>query len=87
VFDNGRRKNGFFTMFLTSLLTSLGVGILLIFAVTGFVTGNRSTAPQTPQGGSGIEMPSPQQISAEQSIIRADKIPYRVLRKMRQKLW
>jgi len=40
---------------------------LLIFAVTGFVTGNRSTAPQTPQGGSGIEMPSPQQISAEQS--------------------
>ncbi|ADU73193.1 S1-C subfamily serine protease [Acetivibrio thermocellus AD2] len=67
MFDNGRRKNGFFTMFLTSLLTSLGVGILLIFAVTGFVTGNRSTAPQTPQGGSGIEMPSPQQISAEQS--------------------
>jgi len=39
----------------------------LIFAVTGFVTGNRSTAPQTPQGGSALKMPSPQQISAEQS--------------------
>jgi len=46
-------KTVFSPCFLTSLLTSLGVGILLIFAVTGFVTGNRSTAPQTPQGGFG----------------------------------
>jgi len=44
-------------MFLTSLLTSLGVGILLIFAVTGFVTGNRSTAPQTPQGVRALKCP------------------------------
>jgi len=87
MFDNGRRKNGFFTMFLTSLLTSLGVGILLIFAVTGFVTGNRSTAPQTPQGVRALKCPVRSRFRRNNPIIRADKIPYRVLRKMRQKLW
>ncbi|HHV29784.1 S1C family serine protease [Acetivibrio mesophilus] len=67
MFDKSRGKNGFFTILTTSLLTSLGVGLLLIFAVTGFITRNRNTTPQTPQGGTGIEMPSPQQIVAEKS--------------------
>lgn len=66
MFGKGKEKSGFFTIFTTSLLTSLGVGLLLIIAVTGFITRNRSTAPQTPQGGPGIEMPNPQQIAAEQ---------------------
>ncbi|HOM01585.1 MAG TPA: trypsin-like peptidase domain-containing protein [Acetivibrio sp.] len=67
MFDRNRGKNGFFTVFLTSLLTSLVVGFLLIFAVAGLVTGKKSTPPQTPQGGSGIEMLTPQQIVAEES--------------------
>lgn len=67
MFERSKEKNGFFTIFATSLLTSLGVGLLLIFSVTGFINGKRNTAPQTPQGGTGIEMPSPQQIKAEQT--------------------
>ncbi|WP_265446087.1 S1C family serine protease [Acetivibrio straminisolvens] len=67
MFGRSKEKNGFFTIFATSLLTSLGVGLLLIFSVTGFINGKRNTAPQTPQGGTGIEMPSPQQIKAEQT--------------------
>lgn len=65
MFDNNRVKSGFLRILLTSLLTSLGVGLLLIFATAGYIT--RNASPQTPQTGPDTGVPRPQQIAAEET--------------------
>ncbi|MCX7922869.1 MAG: trypsin-like peptidase domain-containing protein [Clostridia bacterium] len=63
MFEEKSRK-GFFRTFVTALLTSLGVGVLLFFIASGYV--NRNTPlQQAPQLNNGNDAPKPQQIAAE----------------------
>ncbi|MFZ5986864.1 MAG: S1C family serine protease [Bacillota bacterium] len=66
MFEDNKRNQGFIRTFLTALLTSLGVGLLLIFAGTNYITRNAAPGPQTPQAGQNRDVPRPQQIAADQ---------------------
>lgn len=63
MFEN-KEKGGFFKVFLTALLTSLGVGLLLLFISSGYITRN-TPSPQVPQAENRPAAPKPQQIAAE----------------------
>lgn len=67
MFDKSRGKIGLFTVIITSLLTSLGVGIFLILGATGYITRNRNTVPQLPQADAEDNVPAPRQIALEQT--------------------
>jgi S1-C subfamily serine protease len=67
MFDKSRGKIGFFTVIITSILSSLGVGILLILGATGYITRNRNTVPQLPQADAKDNVPVPRQIALEQT--------------------
>jgi len=63
MFDK-REKSGFLRIFLTALFTSLGVGLILFFFTSGYIT--RSVpAPEAPQAQDRADIPKPQQIAAE----------------------
>jgi serine protease Do len=63
MFDE-KKHSGIFRTFITALLTSLGVGALLFFAISGYIDKNQKTAP-IPQTQTGTDVPKPQQIAAE----------------------
>jgi len=67
MFDKSRGKIGFFTVVITSALTSLGIGLLLILGITGYITRNNDTVPQLPQAGAEDNVPVPRQIALEQT--------------------
>jgi serine protease Do len=57
-------KRGFLSIFLTALLTSLGVGLILFFLASGYISRNMPT-PQSPPLQERSDTPKPQQIAAE----------------------
>ncbi|MCX8129673.1 MAG: trypsin-like peptidase domain-containing protein [Clostridia bacterium] len=59
-----KKGRGFFRVFITALLTSLGVGALLFFAISSYIDKNDPTPP-IPQTDKGMDVPKPQQIAAE----------------------
>lgn len=65
-----RRNTGFFRMFVTALLTSVGMAIVLFFILSGYLT--RTQAPQRSAapvpGSEANQAPAPQQISVENII-------------------
>lgn len=69
MFEQNERKGGIFRTFLTALITSLGVGAVLFFLVSGYVTSNRPNSPQPPQNaqsqGRAGSTPLPQQLAVE----------------------
>ncbi len=60
-------KHGFFKTFLTALATSVGVGALLLFMVSGYISGEQPNT-QLPSAESRTDEPQPQQIVAETNI-------------------
>lgn len=59
-----RRKGNFLRVFLTILVTSIGVGGLLFFLTSGFIT-RKAPIQTVPQVQKGIEVPMPQQIATD----------------------
>lgn len=68
MFDGDRKSTGFIKTFLIALLTSLGVGVILIFGASGYIIRGVPENQQTPQLGQYSDAPKPQQISIEQRI-------------------
>ena len=67
MYENGyRRGSGYFKILMTSLVTSLGVGALVFFLMSGYITKSpiedQTTPPVVDQG---IQVPQPQQLAAE----------------------
>ncbi|RCX13199.1 S1-C subfamily serine protease [Anaerobacterium chartisolvens] len=60
-------KHSFFKTFLTALATSLGVGALLLFMVSGYISGEQPNT-QVPSAERRTDEPQPQQIAAETNI-------------------
>lgn len=58
------RRGNFLKIFLTILLTSIGVGGLLFFLTSGYIT-QRAPIQQSPQVEQKIDVPKPQQIATE----------------------
>lgn len=58
------RRIGFLRTFLTALVTSLGVGALLFFLMSGYISKN-TPAPQAPSAQGNNNVPKPQQLAVE----------------------
>lgn len=59
-----RIKGSYLRIFITALLTSLGVGVLVFIIASGFITKN-SAPPKSSPGQQNVQQPMPQQIKAE----------------------
>lgn len=59
-------RKGFLGMIIISLLTSLGVSILLFFLMTGYI--QRTASPNVPNSPNAVKMPQPQQIIADTQV-------------------
>lgn len=62
--DRNKGKGGFTRTFLTSLLTSLGVGIILFFFASQYIVGDLE---KQPQGSNANDKPIPQQLAIGQT--------------------
>lgn len=58
-----RKKRNFLKIFLATLLTTLGIGVLALVILSGYIT--RNTPPQAPQSQNPIDVPKPQQIGTQ----------------------
>lgn len=69
----GKGKGGFFTTFLTALITSLGVGAIVLFIVYGNMAKNQPVPENKRPGGSinTDNAPNPQQIAVEMPMTQA----------------
>ena len=58
-------KKGFLNFFVISLITSLGVGLLLFFIAAWYVSKDKAAVPKSPQVENSMNVPQPQHIVAE----------------------
>ncbi len=66
MFNNNKGNSGFIKIFLTALLTSLGVGGVLFFFSLGYVSRNTTEKIESPGAGLDSNIPKLQQLEVEQ---------------------